>query len=377
MNAAVSRVLVCVLAYAVLAGEASIALTALGRQSAKVTSPEVGLDRRVTFRMYAPGATNVEVVQFAPSPTFGSQVDAIALPMTRAGNVWTATSAPLTPDIYSYKFSIDGDIVNDPANDAVIEEFHLTSSKVVVPGALWTDAGAPAGAVTRHTYASPIAGGDVEYVVYTPPGYDASRRERYPVVYLLHGLGDTAASWVTNGGVDLTLNNLIAQHRLTPVVVVMPQCHPPGRAGLVPAAFEKSFFDELIPRIEGEYDVSRDAAMRALAGVSVGGAQAMSIGMRRTDMFTTLGLFSVSFGTMSSTPGQPDPRQLPLDLSALREVFLGFGTEQRGFADTSRAFAESLKSRHVHVVTAEVDGQGHVWPVWRRVFADFLQTLFQ
>jgi enterochelin esterase family protein len=290
--------------------------------------------------------------------------------------VWTATSAPLAPDIYSYKFSIDGTVVNDPANDAVIEEFHLTSSKVAVPGALWTDAGAPAGAVTRHKYASPIAGGEVEYVVYTPPGYDTSRRERYPVVYLLHGLGDTAASWVTNGGADLTLNNLIAQHRMKPVVVVMPQCHPPGRAGLVPAAFEKSFFDELIPRIEGEYHVSRDAATRALAGVSVGGAQAMSIGMRRTDMFTWIGLFSASFGTMSSTPGLPDPRLLPLDLSALREVFLGFGTEEQGITTTSRTFAESLRSKHVHVVSVEVKGQDHVWPVWRQVLADFLQTLF-
>jgi enterochelin esterase family protein len=367
----------CVVALVMLGQHSSAESTALGRQSAKVVSPEVGADRRVTFRVHAPAATKVDVVQFAPSPTLGSQVDAITLPMTRAGDVWTATSASLAPDIYSYKFSIDGEVVNDPANDAVIEEFHLTSSKVVVPGALWTDAGAPAGAVTRHTYASPVAGGDVEYVVYTPPGYDASRRERYPVVYLLHGLGDTAASWVTNGGADLTLNNLIAQHRLKPIVVVMPQCHPPGRMGLVPEAFEKSFFDELIPRIEGEYDVSRAAATRALAGVSVGGAQAMSIGMRRTDMFTAIGLFSVSFGTMSSTPGLPDPRQLPLDLSALREVFLGFGTEEHGFADPSRTFAESLRSGHIRVVTVEVKGQGHVWPVWRQAFADFLQTLFR
>jgi enterochelin esterase family protein len=365
-----------VVAVAMLGQQSPAVVTAGDRQSPKIVSPEVDADRRVTFRVYAPAATKVDVVQFAPSPTFGSQVDAIALPMTRAGNVWTARSAPLAPDIYSYKFSIDGDIVNDPANDAVIEEFHLTSSKVSVPGALWTDAGAPAGAVTRHTYASPVAGGDVEYVVYTPPHYEASRHERYPVVYLLHGLGDTAASWVTNGGADLTLNNLIAQHRMKPVVVVMPQCHPPGRAGLVPAAFEKSFFDELIPRIEGEYHVSRDAATRALAGVSVGGAQAMSIGMRRTDMFTWIGLFSASFGTMSSTPGLPDPRLLPLDLSALREVFLGFGTEEQGITTTSRTFAESLRSKHVHVVSVEVKGQDHVWPVWRQVLADFLQTLF-
>ncbi len=375
------NVVCCAMAFAVLAGDSSTGLTASdSTQSAKIVSPEVGADRRVTFRAYAPTATKVDVVQFAPSPSQGAREGAVTLSMTREGDVWTATSAALTPDIYSYKFSIDGTIVNDPANGAVIEEFLgssvSTSSKIAIPGALWTDTGAPAGVVDRRTYASSIAGGEVEYLVYTPPGYDSSRRERYPVVYLLHGLGDSAASWVTNGGVDLTLNNLIAQRRVKPFVLVMPQCHPPNRVGVRAAAFEKSLFDELIPRIEAEYHVSRDATTRALAGVSAGGAQAMSIGMRRTDMFTSIGLFSASFGTMTSTPGMPDPRQLQLDLSPLREVFLGSGTEEQGMTDTDRAFGESLQAKGIHVVTIEVKGQGHVWPVWRQLFSDFVQTLF-
>jgi enterochelin esterase-like enzyme len=378
MNAVSGHLIGCALAFAVLGGDSSTGLiTADGTQSAKIVSPQVGSDRRVTFRVYAPTATKVEVVQFAASPSQGVRGTAVTLPMTREGDVWTATSAALTPDIYSYKFSIDGKVVNDPANGAVIEELLSNSSKVAVPGALWTDTGAPAGTVARQRYASSIAGGEVEYLVYTPPGYDASRGEPYPAVYLLHGLGDSAASWVTNGGVDLTLNNLIAQRRVKPLVVVMPQCHPPNRMGLNPAAFEKSLFDELIPRVEAEYHVSRDATTRALAGVSVGGAQAMSIGMRRTDMFKSIGLFSVSVGTMAWTAGMPDPRQLQLDLSPLRVVFVGSGTEEQVITDTSRALGQSLQAKGIRVVTAEVKGQGHVWPVWRQLFGDFVQTLFQ
>jgi enterochelin esterase family protein len=380
MNLAYRHLIGCAIGFAVLRADSLGGfMNAEGVQSVKVVSPEVGADRRVTFRLYAPAATAVEVVQFAPSPSQAQGLGntAITLPMTRQGDIWRAQSAPLTPDIYSYRFSIDGKIVNDPANSALIEEFLSNSSKVAVPGALWTDTGAPAGNVDRRRYASPISGGDVAYVVYTPPGYDPGRGERYPVVYLLHGLGDSAAGWVTNGGVDLTLNNLIAQRRVRPMVVVMPQCHPPNKMGLHAADFEKSLFDELIPRIEAEYHVARDATARVLAGVSVGGAQAMSIGMRRTDMFNSLGLFSVSFGTMVHTDGLRDPRQLQLDLSPLRVVFVGSGTEEQTLTDDSRALAHSLQAKGIRVVTAEVKGLGHVWPVWRQLFADFVQTLFQ
>ena len=343
----------------------------------QIVSPEVASDRRVTFRLNAPDATKVEVVQLAPSPSQGAQPDAVTLPMSRERGIWTATSPPLSPDIYSYRFSVDGKLINDPANAAVIEEFRTSTSKISIPGVLWTNAEPASGTVARQKYASPTMNADEDYLVYTPPGYDPSSSERYPVLYLLHGLGDGAASWITNGGIDLTLNNLIAQRRAKPMVVVTPMSAGRDRMGLSAAAFEKILFDELIPRVEREYHVSRDRATRALAGVSVGGAQAMSIGMRRTDMFTSLGLFSVSFGTMVLTPGLPDPRQLQLDLSPLRLVFLGSGTAEQATLEASRAFSQSLQAKGLRVLTVEVKGQGHVWPVWRQVFGDFVQSLFQ
>jgi enterochelin esterase family protein len=379
MKPAFRRLYCCAVIFAALGFEFWTApMTAGGFQVVKVVSPEVGPDRRVTFRLYAPAASKVAVVQLAPSPTQGQRPDAVTLPMRREGNVWTAMSAPLPPDIYSYKLSVDGTLINDPANRAVIEEILASTSKVAVPGALWTDTDAPPGRVARQKYTSAAMNGDAEdYLVYTPAGYDAGRREPYPVLYLLHGLGDSAASWITNGGVDLTLNTLIARRLAKPMVVVMPLSAGRVRMGLNASTFEKVLFDELIPRVEHEYHVSRDRATRALAGVSVGGAQALSIGMRRTDMFTSLGLFSVSFGTMGSAPGLPDPRELQIDVSPLQLVFVGSGTEEQGIFDESRSLGHSLQAKGIRVVAVEIKGQGHVWPVWRHVFSEFVQTLFQ
>src|SRR5260221_13430791 len=98
-------------------------------------------------------------------------------------------------------------------------------------------------------YASAIIGGDEPYFVYTPPQYDAGRSEPYPILYLLHGLGDSASSWIANGGVDLTINNLLAQGRAKPLVIVMPLCSGTPSGRYKPAAFEQALFDELIPRV--------------------------------------------------------------------------------------------------------------------------------
>ena len=373
-----SGLLVAGAASAVIALTVPVALTTAGSaQAVNVVSPEVGSDRRVTFRLSAPTASRVEVVGLAPSPSLASQTNAAPLTMVREHDIWTATSAPLTPDIYSYRFSVDGTVINDPANRAVIEAFPVSTSKVAVPGVPGTDPGAPRGTVTRETYASAAIGADEEYLAYTPPGYDAGRTAPYPVLYLLHGLGDLAASWVTNGGIDLTLNNLIFTARATPMVVVMPRSSGTNRISMNAPAFERALLDELIPRVEREFHVSREASGRALAGVSVGGAQALSIGLRHTDVFRSVGLFSCAFDNMNSTPGIPDPRALPLDLAPLRLVFLGEGTAEPGILEDSRALVQTLQAKGIRVVALEVNGQGHVWPVWRQVFAGFAQEVFR
>lgn len=191
---------------------AMVGVGALIAQAIKVVSPEVGTDRRVTFRVSAPTASTVEVVQLASSQGFG--LPAMTLRMTRDGDMWTATSPALTPDIYAYRFRIDGKVVNDPANAEVIEETNTSYSKVAVPGALWTDTGAPVGTVTRHSYSSTIIGGDEPYLVYTPPRYEADRSEPYPTLYLLHGLGDSASSWIANG--ESILRSIICSPRVEP-----------------------------------------------------------------------------------------------------------------------------------------------------------------
>jgi enterochelin esterase-like enzyme len=346
-----------------------LSLTQADAQRAAVISPEVRPDRRVTFRLRAPEATRVGVVRLAHSPSQGMR-DGVTLLMTRQGDIWSATSEPLTPDIYTYQFHIDGQTQNDPSNSMFVEEFSGDqTSKFSIPGVLWTDKGAPAGAFSRHKYQSSILGGDEEYAVYTPPGYDARRRDPYPVLYLLHGAGDNAATWVTNGGIDITLNNLIAQRRAVPMIVVMPLGY--GTAGAAQNAdkFEQMLLREIIPRIEQTYHVSREAVKRAIAGVSMGGGQAASIGLRHPETFSAVGLFSAA---------RPlDVQALPLDPSRLKLVFITCGTEDVVWSDAGQQLAAALKGKGIRVVATEAKALGHVWPVWRRGAADFFQLVFQ
>jgi enterochelin esterase-like enzyme len=367
-----------------LAGRSALCVVLLGinvaAQTVQVVSPEVGPDRRVTFRVHAPAAMKVEVVQLAVSPSQGFSANSQTLPMTRQGNVWSATSGPLAPDIYTYRFRLDGKEQNDPANPAFVEEFSGDrTSKISIPGALWTDATSPAGRFTRHTYKSALIGGDEEYAVYTPPAYDRARADPYPVLYLLHGAGDNAATWVTNGGVDLTLNNLIARGRAKPMVIVMPLGYGTTSAVLDATKFEQALFREIVPRIDQTYHVSRNAVDRAIAGVSMGGTQAYSIGVRHLTSFAWIGIFSGAYGVAATqTVPDVDPKNALLDLTPLRLLFIGYGASESPFqVANSRSLGQGLAARSVRVATVEVAGLGHVWPVWRRVVGDFLQLVFQ
>jgi enterochelin esterase-like enzyme len=347
-----------------------LSLSYTAAQRPPLVSPEVRPDRRVTFRVRAAGAKRVDVVRLAHSPSEGMRAGAVTLPMTQQGEIWSATSEPLSPDIYTYQFEIDGKIENDPSNNVFVEEFAGDrTSKFSIPGALWTDNGAPAGAFTRHTYQSTIIGGEEEYAVYTPAGYDRARREPYPTLYLLHGAGDNAATWVTNGGIDVTLNNLMAQRRAVPMVVVMPLGYGTPGAALNLRNLETALLEEIIPRVEATRHVSHNAAGRAVAGVSMGGAQARSIGLRHPDMFGAIGLFSAAKATTDDASQG--------DLSRLKLVFITAGTDEPMFLQDGRALAALLKDKGVRVVTTEASGLGHVWPVWRRGVADFLQIVFQ
>jgi enterochelin esterase-like enzyme len=286
---------------------------------------------------------------------------------------------PLAPDIYSYGFRVDGKTFNDPANPRYIEEFGDTrTSTFSVPGALWTTTGAPAGRITQHRYYSGVIGGLETYSVYVPSDYDVKPPAIYPTLYLLHGAGDNARTWITNGGVDVTLNNLISQAKAKPMVVVLPLGYgaPDGVSRL--PTFEQALLKELIPQGETAYRVLRAAEARAIAGVSMGGAQAMSIGLRHPETFGWVGAFSAAtFAAMASANPSADPTRAALEPKRFALVYISCGADDSVLAPHNRQVAAQLNARGFRVTSIEVPAFGHVWPLWRRTVADCLQLVFQ
>ena len=338
------------------------------------SAPHVGSDRRVTFQLTAPEAARVDVT-FAASPAELAGGRGTTLAMRKNGGRWIATSEPLAPDIYAYQFTRDGKTVNDPSSIRFIEEFAGDrTSAFAVPGALWTTTGSPSGAVTRHSYSSQVIGGAEEFSVYTPPGYDGRRSVSYPTLYLLHGMGDNEFTWVTNGGVCVTLDNLLAQRRAAPMVVVMPLGYGGSGATLMnPAAFERALLQEIIPLVEKTYRVSRSAQTRAIAGVSMGGSQAMTIGLRHPDAFAWLGSLSGPFGRGESPLAALDRRA---ETGRFALIYVGWGASDP-LAPGNRQLVADLRTRGLDVTAADVPGAGHVWPLWRRMIGDVLQLLFK
>ena len=349
-----------------------------------VRSPEVLPDGRVTFRFRAPGAKEVSVVREGEP----------RLSLTKDDRgIWSATTDKLAPDIYTYTFVVDGVAIADPANPlckSIVNGGH--ESLVHVPGAAalaWEAGDVPHGTVHRHVHRSKVVGEAREYFVYTPPGYDAADKHCYPVLYLLHGVMDDASAWTTAGRADVIFDNLIAQRKVKPMLVVMPLGY--GFANVADRmneqfggpALQKKFLDamsaylldELIPAVEGGYRVAGDREARAIAGLSMGGAQALYIGLNHPDRFAWIGSFSGALVMY----GGPYAKWFP-DLSAegrpkLRLVWISCGAGDF-LLGVNRKFTDWLKSNGVRCTTVEPPG-AHAWPVWRRNLIEFAPQLFQ
>ena len=280
-----------------------------GRGPAPIKSPEVSTDGKVTFRLRAPNAKEVFVTGVGQR---------IAMEKNEQG-VWTATTDTLKPDIYTYAFSADGITLNDPANPMFKTSYGSAGSSLVhVPGTVsWEPAaGVARGAIARHFYHSAVAGDDRDYWVYTPANYDPKRKEAYPVLYLLHGLGDEAGSWLGVGAANVILDNLIAAGKAKPMIMVTPLGYgnsngPAGAMGadMLPG-YARTILDEVMPQVEKDYNVTKDRTQRAIAGLSMGGAEATFVGLNHLDKFAWIGSFSGAYvmwpgARGAATPGAP------------------------------------------------------------------------
>src|SRR5580693_3871884 len=276
-------------------------------QPPTVTSPEVTADRHIAFRIFAPKA---QAVGLFSTDIFGSLRKG---EMVKAENgVWEINAGPIDPGAYRYNFDIDGVSVIDPRNASVSESQGNAWSMVYVPGADFMETkDVPHGAVSSVTYYSKSLGKFRRMHVYTPPGYETSS-QKYPIFYLLHGAGDCDDSWTSVGRAGFIIDNLIAAGKAKPMVIVMPAGHTttrPLRSLDFNDEFVKDFVEDIMPYAETHYRVLKDRQHRAIAGLSMGGAQTLNIAIPHADEFAYVGVYSSGifgiaggFGTPAGDP---------------------------------------------------------------------------
>jgi enterochelin esterase family protein len=352
-----------------------------------VVSPEVSADRKLTFRIRAASATAVRLE--------GSDIPGLGrgAAMTKGEDgVWQLTLGPLPPGAYRYNFDVDGVRVIDPVHPLTSESNSNTWSLAVVPGSDLVDTrDVPHGAVAQVTYFSSTLGRPRRMHIYTPPGYE-SGAGKLPVLYLLHGASDSDASWPTVGRAGFILDNLIAAGRAAPMVVVMPAGHTgPFRFGAPHALdrqvneFVEDFLNDLKPCVESRYRVRGDRASRAIAGLSMGGAQTLEIAMRKLDDFAYVGVFSSGvFGLDPRRPAPSGPTWVERHKQALEGSELKKGLRLVWFAtgkddfliETTRRTVSLLREAGFDVTFQETEG-GHTWLNWRSYLAEFTPLLFQ
>jgi enterochelin esterase-like enzyme len=239
--------------------------------------------------------------------------------------------------------------------------------------------GVTQGKIEPVNYESKIVGITRRMIVYTPPGYSAEKK--YPVLYLLHGIGDDEMNWWREGRADAILDNLHADGKVTPMIVVMPNGRadknlmprsPWGEQGPAFAAFEKELFEDVIPFVESHYSVQADRAHRALAGLSMGGGQSLNFGLRHLDVFAWVGGFSSAPNTKPATDLVPDP---PETAKQLKLLWISCG-DKDGLFGISQGFHRYLKEKDVPHVW-HVDAGGHTREVWRNDLYLLAQQLFR
>jgi enterochelin esterase-like enzyme len=343
--------------------------------------PEVHSDNSVTFRFRDPNAKEVSLDLEGAKP----------VPMQKDDQgIWSVTTPPLTPDFYGYMFVADGVSLIDPANPLMKPNLLKTESQVHIPGPPslpWEVNSVPHGVVHHHFYKSGVVGDGRDFYVYTPPSYDSRAKRTYPVLYLLHGFSDDASGWTAVGQANVILDNLIAQGKTKPMIVVMPLGY--GAPEIVVHGFDafshaelrqrnfdrfsQALLTEVIPQVETAYRVASDRSSRAIAGLSMGGAESLLTGLNGVDKFAWIGAFSSGGLTEDFNAQFPG-----LDSTAnakLRVLWVACGTEDH-LIGLNRKFRTWLASKGVRHTDIETPGQ-HTWMVWRRNLTDFSALLFR
>ena len=382
--------------------------------------PRIEADNRVTFHFNAPNAQKVQVGLVTPGQ---NSLSPIPVDMEKgADGVWTYTSAPQSPGYHNYWMFVDGAPVLDPATNGFIGYGHTCNGfEIPEQGIDWYDLkDVPHGDIRIKNYYAKSISAWRHIFVYTPPGYDANLKTRYPVLYLQHGGGEDERVWTEMGHTNLILDNLLATGKIKPFIVVMETSAVPGAgrgvppppggpapgAGRGPAgppggAYGQLMVHDLIPWVDANYRTLADQGHRAMAGLSMGGMQTATVTMANLDKFAYIGLFSggpaIGFGGRGGSPGAapaPPATPPPFDITKIysgamadpaefnrkvKVLFMSFGS------DPPLENPDGLKRHQDNLVAAGIansyvyisPGTTHEWQTWRRSLYTFAQLLFR
>jgi enterochelin esterase-like enzyme len=343
-------------------------LTSIGQQRPPmVISPEVHPDNSVTFRFYAANAQKVTLEsQFLTSNN---------LMKKDLSGVWSITVAPVKPDIYPYCFRVDSIQVADPNNTLIFANERFKYSLVDIPGnqpLIHSLQNVPHGKISYRYYNSVTLGRTRTLVIYTPPGFDVNGKTRYPVLYLIHGGSDTEETWTKVGRANLIADNLIAQGKAKPMIIVMPYANvmPGPREG-----FTKDIINDIIPFVEANYPVLTESKNRAVAGFSVGGGQTLNIGLMNPDKFAYVCSYAPYTATdefkNNFTNWSPDAAIMNKQLKLFT---ISIATDDFLYESVKQNIA-MFKEKNLNLQTLIVPG-GHTWMNCKLYLTNTLEQLF-
>jgi len=367
----------------------------IGGKPVQILSPEVTSDNSVVFRLQASDAQKVSVLgNWSSSNNAASS----GIEMIKGSDgVWSITEKNLTSDLFLYNFVVDGVKINDPLNVYQIRDVNNVFNYFITngePANLYKTQAVPHGSLIKQWYPSLLNNAERRLTVYTPPGYESSR-EKYPVLYLLHGMGGDEDAWSTLGRVTQIMDNLIAQGKAKPMIVVMPNGHTSNSAS--PGYSEKgeysiefatpdvgsgdmeSSFQEIIEFVEKNYRVKKGKKDRAIAGLSMGGSHSLFISSLYPNTFDYVGLFSAAFRINDKVKREVydhfDQNLLKQKENGYKLYWIGMGKADFLYK-TGEDYREKLDSIGMKYTYRESEG-GHTWSNWRNYLIEFSSLLFK
>jgi enterochelin esterase family protein len=342
--------------------------TASAQRPPAISSPDVHKDKSITFRYFSRTAQRVYVSgEFLKAP--------VAMQRDTSG-IWSVTVPPVQPDIYPYSFWVDSVQTADPNNTYIFANERFKRSIVDVPGdqpLIHSLQNVPHGKITYCYYKSSTLGTTRPLLVYTPPGFEHNGKKKYPVLYLIHGGSDTEETWTKVGRANLIADNLIAQGKAKPMIIVMPY----GNVRPKPMAdFTLDAVNDIVPYVESNYPVLKDSKNRAVAGFSVGGGQTLNIGLTNPDKFGYVCSYAPYTGTdefkKNFSNWNPDASAMNKQLKLFT---ISVGTEDFLYESVKQNIA-MFEEKKLKLETLIVPG-GHTWMNCKLFLANSLQQLFK